>query len=224
MNNEDARPEKDKLLMENSLAFFGAITASVSHELNNVISIVNQTAGLLDDLLIGAREGRAIKNERLERMAESVKNQTERGIGIIRRLNKFAHSADEAIREYDLSEMTENLVALTRRLTNLKKAELEMIPASGPISVVGSPFLVQQALFLSIRLSLSAVQENDTIRVEINEQGADLKLLISGIRPGPDAEYDMSYLEILTASYGGTVEIRRDAELMTFEIIVPRGK
>ena len=32
----------EQLLRERSLAFFGAITASVSHELNNVISILDQ--------------------------------------------------------------------------------------------------------------------------------------------------------------------------------------
>jgi len=222
--NQNTGSEEEKLLMENSLTFFGAITASVSHELNNVISIINQTAGLLDDLLIGSREGRPIKTERLEKMAGSVKNQTDRGIDIIRRLNKFAHSTDEPVREYDPGDMIENLVSLTRRLADMKKVTLEMVPADGPVPVVGNPFQAQQAVFMAIRLALSTSLENDTIRIEMLEQEDVLKLLISGIRSDQGAEFDLSYLKLLTESFGGTITHRSEGEPTTLEITVPRGK
>jgi C4-dicarboxylate-specific signal transduction histidine kinase len=222
--NQNDRSRDEQALVDNSLAFFGAITASVSHELNNVISIVNQTAGLLDDLLIGAREGRPIKNERLERMAESFKNQTDRGVGIIRRLNKFAHSADEPLREYDINEVAENLIALTRRLANLKKAELEFRPADHPVNLVGNPFLAQQVLFLAIRLALRTVHDEDTICVEMNEQDDFLRINIRGVRHCSDGEFDLCYLELLMSRIGGTIVTKAEEENVIFEISIPYGK
>ncbi len=48
--------EKERMLREKGLAFFSTVTASVSHELANTIAIIEQTAGLLQDLT-GAAEG-----------------------------------------------------------------------------------------------------------------------------------------------------------------------
>jgi len=62
--------EQERLLKDEGLAFFGAITASISHELNNVIAIIDQSAGLLNDLLAGAQYGRPITNEKLERISK----------------------------------------------------------------------------------------------------------------------------------------------------------
>ena len=46
--NPETNPA-DKTLSE-SLAFFGAINASVTHELNNVLGTIEQISGLLEDL------------------------------------------------------------------------------------------------------------------------------------------------------------------------------
>jgi hypothetical protein len=40
-----------------SLAFFGKVNASISHELKNVMAIISETAGLLGDLSEMARGG-----------------------------------------------------------------------------------------------------------------------------------------------------------------------
>ena len=39
---------KQRLLREKGFGFFGAITASLSHEINNVFAITNELSGLLD--------------------------------------------------------------------------------------------------------------------------------------------------------------------------------
>jgi hypothetical protein len=46
------------LLQYESLAFFGKINASISHELKNVMAIISETAGLLKDLSDMAATGR----------------------------------------------------------------------------------------------------------------------------------------------------------------------
>jgi signal transduction histidine kinase len=115
-----------RVLRDQSLAFFGAVTASVSHELNNVISIVDQSAGLLADLVAGARQGRPIPEEKIERVAETVERQTQRGLGIIRRLNKFAHLVDVPELEFDLNELVDNFVALNTRPADMRRVGLEI--------------------------------------------------------------------------------------------------
>ncbi|MEJ2737106.1 MAG: histidine kinase dimerization/phospho-acceptor domain-containing protein, partial [Anaerolineae bacterium] len=151
---DDSGNNREKQVGEKELAFFGAITASVSHELNNVISIIDQTAGLLQDLLAGAREDQPIPNERLQRIADSVAAQTDRGVRIIKRLNTFAHSVDDPVKEFEINPTVENLVALARRFASLKRVELEAKLPDTPPKVTNNPFRVQQALFTCLRYML----------------------------------------------------------------------
>jgi C4-dicarboxylate-specific signal transduction histidine kinase len=219
--NRPERPDETKVLLERSVAFFGAITASVSHELNNVISIINQTAGLLEDLLKAEKEGRPLKTERLDRMARTLKDQTERGIGIIRRLNKFAHSADEAEREYDLNEVAENLVALAGRLANLNNARLELRTADHPLSLLGNPFEFQQAVFLVIRQALSRVHEEDVLLIEVSGQGGGAEISVRGIRQSSTDEFDLRYLEMLMSHMGGALLHQPAGDTMDVTLLIP---
>lgn len=48
---------------------------TVSHELKNVLAIVNENAGLLDDLLLLAAKGKPLNPERLQRLAVNIHGQ-----------------------------------------------------------------------------------------------------------------------------------------------------
>jgi len=85
---------REESLERNGLVFFGTLTASVTHELNNVLSIIDQTRGLLEDLAVGAASGRAIDPARLETIATRIDRQVRKGVEIMSCLNRFAHSLD----------------------------------------------------------------------------------------------------------------------------------
>ncbi|MBN1212285.1 MAG: hypothetical protein JXA92_06875 [candidate division Zixibacteria bacterium] len=217
----DRSDERERILRESSLAFFGAITASVSHELNNVISIIDQTAGLLGDLLAGARYGRPLTEEQLERLAEKVKNQTGRGVQFIKRLNTFAHSADEPVREFELNQLVENLTALSDRLAGLKGVTLRVQFTNQPLKLVNNPFLLQQTLFLIIKNLLTRSEKNDSITVSVSEQDNGGKVLI--IAPAKEsAEPDRpENLELLVESLEGSVKVGSEAENICYELLIP---
>lgn len=223
--NSDGNIEQEKVLREKGLAFFGAITASVSHELNNVISIIDQTAGLLGDLLYGAQNGRPIANERLMQIAESITRQTERGVGVIKRLNTFAHSVDYPGSEFEINQVVENLTELTQRFASLKKVQLKIHQSDEQIKIINSPFLIQQALFLCIRQLLSTAQKDSTITVSISEidSGACLQVEKEGTQTAENAQ-ETNYLETLMNQIGGTIETRSNAGNTLFELNIPRQR
>jgi hypothetical protein len=45
-----------ELLGETGLQFFGKMSASISHEIKNVMAIINENAGLLEDLTVDERK------------------------------------------------------------------------------------------------------------------------------------------------------------------------
>ncbi len=150
------------------IAFFGAITASVTHELNNVLSIIDQTAGLLDDLLAGAKRGKPISEEKLQQLADKVSKQTARGFDFIRHLNKFAHQADEPILEFEVRTVIENLCYLVKRYAVLKRVEFSQQIEDDHTQITSSPFQLQQAIYLVVRSLLSLAESGDTMMIQYN--------------------------------------------------------
>ena len=62
-------------MQQSGRAFFGKISASVSHELNNVLAIIGQTAGLLEDLLDSGPGDEPIPRASLERICSQITEQ-----------------------------------------------------------------------------------------------------------------------------------------------------
>jgi C4-dicarboxylate-specific signal transduction histidine kinase len=212
----------EQLLREKGLAFFGAITASVSHELNNVISIIDQTAGLLGDLLASSDPTRALDPERLGRIAANVTTQTERGVGIIKRLNTFAHCVDDARVEYDAVAVLENFAALTTRLASLKRAELQMTADAGEVALVGSPFQLQQALFLALKAILAGVGKGDSVTISLSPTDEGARFVLEGPQVETEKPFEPSYLNLLVARLGGQVAMNAQDGRLTFDLLVPR--
>ena len=89
-------PAQYDTIGESGLQFFGKVSASISHELKNVLAIINENAGLLEDLTLAAQRGKAIDPERLNRTAGNFLKQIHRahnidGIGFNRILIGFTH-------------------------------------------------------------------------------------------------------------------------------------
>ena len=103
---------KPDILTETGLQFFGRISASISHEIKNVLAIINENAGLLEDLTFMANKGKPIDPDRLKRMAATVQKQIGRGDEILKNMNRFAHSIDETVAEVDLNQTIELIIAL----------------------------------------------------------------------------------------------------------------
>lgn len=219
----DSKNNEEKQLREKGLAFFGSITASVSHELNNVISIIDQTAGLLQDLLVGAEEGRPIPNERLKKIAESVAAQTDRGVRIIKRLNTFAHSVDDPQKEFEINPTIENLVALARRFAALKRAELEADLPEPSAKIVNSPFGVQQVVFVCLRWLLDGSKSGDSIRVVAKSSADNVLISIDGPAAGREQPPQLEYLRLLSERIGGNMSFAKDSERHRFELTLPPG-
>ena len=83
------------------LAFFGKIGADVSHDMRNVLSIVGENAGLLDDQLALAESGKALDYEKLKKLSARITRQVTRGTQTMERfsLQRAVFSAIELILE-----------------------------------------------------------------------------------------------------------------------------
>lgn len=156
---------------ECGLHCFGAISASVSHELKNALAIINENAGLLEDLSFMAEKGLPLDPARLKGLAANIGKQIQRADGIIRNMNRFAHSADETVKCIDLGETLALTVALSSRLAAMKSVTLNFIPPPQPICVTTRLFYLQNLIWLCLK--------------EIFERAGAEKEISLSLRPQP---------------------------------------
>jgi len=130
---------------------FGSISASISHELKNALAIINENAGLLEDLSLMAEKGRPLDPVRMKSLAANISKQIQRADGIIRNMNRFAHSADEPVNCIDLGETLALTVALSARLAAMKSITLNFIPPPQPICVTTRLFYIENLIWLCLK-------------------------------------------------------------------------
>jgi signal transduction histidine kinase len=169
-----------------NLNFFGKITASVTHELNNVFSIINEYNGLLEDQIFIAESELTPNLEKLSRIQDRLAKQIARGETIIRNLNKFAHSTDHEYIEFDLNDYVENILNLTTRLANLKKIKLTFENDHKPVLIVNNPYEIMRNIFLIISYLLDTLGSQAELSFSI-ESNDDHSIIFIRLLPESDS-------------------------------------
>ena len=159
---------------ECGLHCFGSISASVSHELKNALAIINENAGLLEDLSFMAEKGLPLDPVRLKSLAANIGKQIQRADGIIRNMNRFAHSADEAVKCIDLGDTLALTVALSSRLAAMKSVTLNLEPPPQPICVTSRLFYLENLFWLCLKeiFERAGVEKEITLTLRPQPEGA----------------------------------------------------
>jgi C4-dicarboxylate-specific signal transduction histidine kinase len=218
---EDKEKFRIRYPADTEIRFFGTITASVTHELNNVMSIISQTGGLLEDLLSGNRLGRPISPESLERIAGKIRVQTARGTDIVNRLNRFAHSADEPTGAFDLGEALNNLGQLAQRLATLRGAILKLTLEDTTLELEGCQFRILQTVFLVLLAILPEAQKGETITLSL-EKNADCARVGIRLDTGRHCEIpDLSREKTIAGNIGADIAPLNDTNGIIIVIRLP---
>lgn len=157
---------------EKVVEFFGKVTSSMTHELKNVFAIIQESSGLMGDILSLPKQENVPKKERLETILLKVGEQVQRGVTLVGHLNKLAHIPDHPIVDEDLTEMLNLIAALTQRPARLKqvKLELECGPPSS-LKVRTRPVYLLAALFYTIESCLSLLGPGASITLGTHHTG-----------------------------------------------------
>jgi len=173
MNEDEDRRQRD-----NSIHFFGKVTASISHEMKNVMAIINENAGLMEDLAIMAEKGRPLEVKRVKTLAGKIRVQVQRGDGIVRNMNRFAHSIDMPVDLVDLCELLELMVILAQRAAAMKGITLEAKAASDKIMITTRPFILENLIWFCLRSIMDSDPSPRTIIVvpeSVLKKGAQIR-------------------------------------------------
>ncbi len=166
------------------LRFFGKVTASVSHEINNVFAIIGEHAGLAEDLLLTVSEERPLSPEKIGNVVRTIKKHLDRGKTIVKRLNNFSHSVDQPVASFNAGEAAENIVNLAGRLAYQKKAELLAQLPPDEVMIETDPFAFRHAIFLAVMLMLEKSGSGDGLCVAIQAADGGVEARVSSTAAG----------------------------------------
>ena len=160
---------KPDIITETGLQFFGRISASISHEIKNVLAIVNENAGLLEDFTLMADQGKPIDPARLKMMAAAVKRQVARADEIIKNMNRFAHSIDQTATTVDLDQTIELFIALTARFAAMRSVKVDLQLPASPLTIPTAPYYLMNLLWLCLDFSMSASGDEKRVELVVEE-------------------------------------------------------
>ncbi len=161
---------KSDIIGETGLQFFGKVSASISHEIKNVLAIMNENAGLLEDYTHMLENGKPINTELFKTLAGKVLKQIQRADGIVKRLNRFAHSVDNFAMSVDLVEIVTFMVELSHRSASSRGVSLEPSASTGPVKITTNPFFLQSLIWLCLDFAMDMVDNGKTIGIITEEK------------------------------------------------------
>ncbi len=157
---------------DTGLKFFGKISASISHELKNSLSIINESAGLLEDLTLMAQKGKPLDPDRVEKTARMIKQQVNRSDDILKAMNRFSHSIDRPSATIDVYELFPSLMTLTRRITETKGIHVTYEVGDAPMMLTISPFFLKTLLWHLLDFAMELVGDSKKITLVAEKSAA----------------------------------------------------
>ncbi|MBF0229850.1 MAG: HAMP domain-containing histidine kinase [Desulfamplus sp.] len=166
-------------LQYSGLQYFGAMSASIAHEIKNALAITNENAGLLEDLsLISIKNGQPLDSERVARLSRKVMEQIKRADTIVKKMSQFAHSVDDPVKVVSLSEVVELTLELGRRTASTKSITLAPVSCDFPISIETNPFLLMNLLWIVIKSAFKRVNSDKKIEIALSKEDKQAKIII----------------------------------------------
>ncbi len=201
------------------LAFFGKVNASISHELKNILAIISEAAGLLQDLTEMAAKGQKIELEMLKTCSQDIIEEIQRGFTTIKQMNTFSHSVDDPVKRVNLANLVDLMIALGKFLSFASKVRFDAVPEEGAV-VLTCPFRLQNLIYQALVFAFESAGPDAEIRVAIDPQpGGSAHITFSGCGSENARSFATDQTKKIAASIG--VDIREAADLKSFELIIP---
>ncbi len=150
--------------------FMGRMTASATHELQNILATIRESSGLMDDLLAMDSKGFA-HAERFKRGLGVLAEQVERGMILTEQLNFCAHAPEKSPAGADVNEAVRALVGLSRRHAARRKTTLVLAPGRSGLRTSLRAVEVMGAVGAALEAALDVLPMGTQLMLSVEEQG-----------------------------------------------------
>ena len=207
----------------NDLIFFGQVNASISHELINILAIISETTGLLNDLMKMSAGGKEVAPESIMSCGNDIIGEIQRGFATINQMNRFSHSVDKAIDRIDLIKLIELIMALTGFLSFACRLRLQK-PSENDSTLQTCPFRLQKLIYKTVVYAFKATGPEGEVLITVNrETDNSARIAFSGIGSLISDPFPSENVNKLAASIGAEVRMKGKGaiEIMAPELDAP---
>lgn len=208
-------PRNNPGLTLDNLRFLARQTAAQSHDLINVLNVINELTGLLSDALSSTEAGVAVAPARLTGLPNRIADQVGRGERIVRLINQFVHTAEADWAVVDLADSLPHAVSLVQRRARLCRSEVRLLRDVESCVLETNPLGLLHAVVGALELALEPLGREPAcggiLMLEATPRGNDLEIsvtLLDGASLGPLALSGIVDLRNFLANLGARLELR----------------
>jgi len=211
----------------------GRMTAGVTHEIKNILAIIKESSGLLQDIVRFGKGDAVLKPEQIEKVASRIQAQVARGNEQLTSLNWLAHSVSDRGSSVEINEISSQIVNLMQRFARLKRVELEFQETDRDVTVHTDVARLLVVLVACIEYYLNRVPPRGRVLVRPGRRGEEATLgIVAGSMDGSGTvteieagggalPSELANLEPLLGSLGGRFVLADSGEGAELHLILP---
>jgi len=157
----------------NKMATVGRLAAGVAHEINNPLAIINEKAGLMEDLLEQAGDLRQQK-EKFLNLLGGIFDSVNRCRKITHRLLGFSRRVDIGRDVVDMNDTIKEVIGFIEKEILYRNIRLELNLKKDLPKVETDKGLLQQVFLNIINNAIDAIQEGGLIEVSSDVRGTEV--------------------------------------------------
>ncbi len=220
------------------MASIGRLAAGIAHEINNPLAIINEKAGLIQDLFLIKEQYK--QDTKLLSLITSIVSSVERCSTITRRLLSFARQSDASITRINVYKIISEVLSFLGKEPEYRSISITIDVAEDIEDIVSDKGKLQQVLLNIIKNAFAAVEDeghlaitarknaDNLIELSIQDDGCgipqkDLAKIFEpffttkGGRGGTGLGLSITYS--LVAELGGTIRVTSEKDKGTCFII-----
>jgi signal transduction histidine kinase len=156
----------------NKMASIGRLAAGVSHEINNPLSIINENAGMIQDILQASES--FPNKEKILQCTNSIFKSVTRCSKITHQLLGFAKRMEPKLEEINLDELIAEVVSFVHREAYLNNIVINIQnPKDEIITLTSDRGLLQQVFINILNNALEAISEGGKVDIAYKSLGND---------------------------------------------------
>jgi hypothetical protein len=199
----------DTILCKETLQYFKTTLPLVSHEVKNILAVIKENAGLLDDYIMMAHNGKSLNMERLGSLPASITKQVQRLNVLITDVRQTAEEIHNDTQNICLVQHARQVSELLSKKAATRSIQFQVCTVEETIPIRTWPVLLRHMLWRCLDYAMRVSQKGQCIKLILEKRAPGVVILISGIEglePG-------SITDIMSDEQRHTVLTALDAEL-----------
>ncbi|MEW5908407.1 MAG: ATP-binding protein [Thermodesulfobacteriota bacterium] len=161
-----------KVEYENKMASIGRLAASVAHEINNPLAIINENTGLIIDLFAMNKE--YSEDAKLNKLLVSITKSVKRAGSITKRLLTFARNLQAEIEPVHIEEVVREVLSFLQKEAEHRSIDIRINVQQPYVPIIETDRGKLEQVFLNIiNNAFAAMSDSGQLIVQITYDGRD---------------------------------------------------